>query len=137
VERCRILKKIDTAICDDIVMVLIGVSSCCVYGKGTDILFIKQNICNISHGSLYVWLRILNCSLINININLNISYLYYRHTMVTDTFLLPIRIAICLLLTIILLRCMQLSVSPLFPALILFHCVFCIEVIFYSKLVDK
>ena len=92
--------------CDDIVMVLFGVSSCCVYGKGTNILFIKQNMCNLSHDYLYVWLHILNCSLINIKLILNISYLYYRHTMVTYASIFPIRIAICLPLTIKLLRCM-------------------------------
>ena len=93
-ESCAVLKKTDTAMCDDIVMVLTGVNSCCVYGKDTNILFIKQNMCNLSYDYLYVWLHILNSSLININLIINISYLYKRHTIANEAFLFPIRIAI-------------------------------------------
>jgi hypothetical protein len=35
------LKKIDTAMCDGIVMVLSGLSICCVYGKDKNNLFIR------------------------------------------------------------------------------------------------
>jgi hypothetical protein len=92
------LKNMDNGVCDGIVMVLIGVSTCCVYGKDENNLFVKRNICKLSHDTLYVWQHFLNCSLMKKKHFLNSSYLYYLHTVVTDAFLFPIRTVICLLL---------------------------------------
>jgi len=40
----EILNKTVTAICDDFVTAYIGVSTCCVYANGINILFIQRNM---------------------------------------------------------------------------------------------
>ena len=107
-----ILNKIDTAVCDVVATVLIGLSNCCVYGN-VQIFYLLNEINFTSH--IYMALHNQNYCSMNISNSQLFHIICDRHTLINDVFLFPILIIICLQLPLIIPPYMQLFIFSLSP----------------------